>query len=143
MSRIARWKCHDTDRLLALEIFLQYHLYAVVFAHGNCRIYWNSILPVSVYACVSKDAYSSCCGDNTFCNPILPLFVSNFDFLSEILGVFPDRLLQINEIINTFDLYHIGGKIVGSIPIMLVVYPILSILMVPLMYHVYHKTEIK
>lgn len=73
----------------------------------------------------------------------LPLFVSNFDFLSEILGVFPDRLLQINEIINTFDLYHIGGKIVGSIPIMLVIYPILSILMVPLMYHFYHKTEIK
>ena len=73
----------------------------------------------------------------------LPLFVSNFDFLSGILGVFPDRLLQINEIINTFDLYHIGGKIVGSIPIMLVIYPILSVLMVPLMYHVYHKTEIK
>ena len=73
----------------------------------------------------------------------LPLFVSNFDFLSGILGVFPDRLLQINEIINTFDLYHIGGKIVGSIPIMLVIYPILSILMVPLMYHIYHKTEIK
>lgn len=41
MSWIARWKCHDTDRLLALEIFLQYHLYAVVFAHGSCRIYWN------------------------------------------------------------------------------------------------------
>ena len=38
MSWIARWKCHDTDRLLALEIFLQYHLYAVVFAHGSCRI---------------------------------------------------------------------------------------------------------
>ncbi len=73
----------------------------------------------------------------------LPQFVSNFDFLSGILGVFPDRLLQINEIINTFDLYHIGGKIVGSIPIMLVIYPILSVLMVPLMYHVYHKTEIK
>ena len=73
----------------------------------------------------------------------LPLFLSNFDFLSGILGVFPDRLLQINEIINTFDLYHIGGKIVGSIPIMLVIYPILCVLMVPLMYHVYHKTEIK
>ena len=73
----------------------------------------------------------------------LPQFVSNFDFLSGILGVFPDRLLQINEIINTFDLYHIGGKIVGSIPIMLVIYPILSVLMVPLMYHVYHKTDRK
>lgn len=73
----------------------------------------------------------------------LPLFLSNFDFLSGILGVFPDRLLQINEIINRFDLYHIGGKIVGSIPIMLVIYPILCVLMVPLMYLVYHKTEIK
>ena len=26
-------KCHDTDRLLALEIFSQYHPHAVVFAH--------------------------------------------------------------------------------------------------------------
>ena len=142
MSWIARWKCHDTDRLLALEIFLQYHLYAVVFAHGSCRIYWNRILPVSML--VSAKTHTAVVAVTIpFAILFLPLFVSNFDFLSGILGVFPDRLLQINEIINTFDLYHVGGKIVGSIPIMLVIYPILSILMVPLMYHVYHKTEIK
>ena len=143
MSWIARWKCHDTDRLLALEIFLQYHLYAVVFAHGSCRIYWNRICLFLSMLVSAKTHTAVVAVTIPFAILFLPLFVSNFDFLSGILGVFPDRLLRINEIINTFDLYHIGGKIVGSIPIMLVIYPILSILMVPLMYHVYHKTEIK
>ena len=92
MSWIARWKCHDTDRLLALEIFLQYYLYAVVFAHGNCRIYWNSILPVSVYDCVSKDAYSSCCGYNTFCNPVFTTVCIKFRFLIGNIGCVPRPL---------------------------------------------------
>lgn len=92
MSWIARWKCHDTDRLLALEIFLQYHLYAVVFAHGSCRIYWNRILPVSVYACVSKDAYSSCCGYNTFCNPVFTTVCIKFRFLIGNIGCVPRPL---------------------------------------------------
>jgi hypothetical protein len=73
----------------------------------------------------------------------LPLFLSNFHFLKGTLGVFPDQLLQINEIINIFNLYQIGGKIVGSIPIMMVIYPILSVTLLPIIYCTYHKTEIK
>lgn len=74
---------------------------------------------------------------------VLPLFLSNFHFLKGTLGVFPDQLLQINEIINIFNLYQIGGKIVGSIPIMMVIYPILSVTLLPIIYCTYHKTEIK
>lgn len=73
----------------------------------------------------------------------LPLFLSNFHFLKGTLGVFPDQLLQINEIINIFNLYQICGKIVGSIPIMMVIYPILSVTLLPIIYCTYHKTEIK
>lgn len=73
----------------------------------------------------------------------LPLFLSNFRFLEGVLGLFPDQLLQINESINLFNLYQIGGKVVGSIPIMMVIYPILSVVLLPIIYLVYHKTEIK
>lgn len=73
----------------------------------------------------------------------LPLFLSNFHFLEGVLGLFPDQLLQINEIINLFNLYQIGGKVVGSIPIMMVIYPILCVVLLPIIYYIYHKTEIK
>ncbi len=72
-----------------------------------------------------------------------PSFLPDINFLKEIMGLFPDQLLQINEIINRFNLYHVGGKIVGSIPIMMVIYPILSILLIPFIYGVYHKTEVR
>ena len=65
---------------------------AVVFAHGSCRIYWNRILPVSVYACVSKDAYSSCCGYNTFCNPVFTTVCIKFRFLIGNIGCVPRPL---------------------------------------------------
>ena len=42
-----------------------------------------------------------------------------------------------------FNLYQIGGKIVGSIPIMMVIYPLLSVTLLPIIYCTYHKTEIK
>ena len=72
--------------------------------------------------------------------PIIEVMRFNKPIIASNLPIF-DEITDGN--INTFDLYHIGGKIVGSIPIMLVIYPILCVLMVPLMYHVYHKTEIK
>lgn len=73
----------------------------------------------------------------------LPLFLSNFRFLEGVFGLFPDQLLQINESINLFNLYQIGRKVVSSIPIMMVIYPILSVVLLPIIYLVYHKTEIK
>lgn len=70
----------------------------------------------------------------------LPSFLSNLTFLKDVMGLLPDQLLQINEVINLFRLYHVGDKIVGSIPILMVVYPILSMLLIPIIYRVYQKT---
>ena len=50
------------------------------------------ILPVSVYDCVSKDAYSSCCGYNTFCNPVFTTVCIKFRFLIGNIGCVPRPL---------------------------------------------------
>ena len=73
----------------------------------------------------------------------LPSFLSGISALSEILGLLPDQLLQLNIAVNYFNLYQIGGKVMGAIPIIMVLYLILLCVLFPELYHVYRKTEIK
>ena len=42
--------------------------------------------------------------------------------LSNILGLLPDKLLQINRDLAYFDLYQLGDSVMGAIPILLVLY---------------------
>lgn len=73
----------------------------------------------------------------------IPSFLSGISVLSEVLGLLPDQLLQICTAIKTFNLYQIGDKIVGSVPIILTLYFILFCILLPVLYQVYRKTEIK
>ena len=70
-------------------------------------------------------------------------FLGGFPKLTAILGLLPDQLLQLNMAIHTFALYEIGGKVVPSVPILMTIYPILCIMLLPILYQVYHRTEIK
>ena len=70
-------------------------------------------------------------------------FFGGFPNLTDVLGLLPDQLLQMNMATNTFVLYEIGGKVVPSVPILMTIYPIMCIVLLPIMYHVYHGTEIK
>ncbi len=70
-------------------------------------------------------------------------FLGGFPKLTAILGLLPDQLLQLNMAIHTFALYEIGGKVIPSVPILMTIYPILCIMLLPILYQVYHRTEIK
>lgn len=65
------------------------------------------------------------------------------NMLSKVLGVLPDQLLQMNMAVKYLNLYQIGDKVVGAIPVLLFVYSILYILMCPLLYQVYRRTQLK
>ena len=73
----------------------------------------------------------------------IPSFLSGLSILSEILGLLPDQLLQIPMAIKTFNLYQFGNKVVGAVPIILIVYTVLFLLLLPVLYNVYRKTEVK
>lgn len=74
---------------------------------------------------------------------LIPSFLSNFPVLSKILGILPDQLLQISSAVNNFNLYQIGEKVIGAIPILFIVYLLFYFLLVPFLYRTYKKAEIK
>lgn len=73
----------------------------------------------------------------------VPSFLSGLSILSEVLGILPDQLLQIPMAIKTFNLYQFGEKVVGSVPIIMILYTVLFVLLIPILYNVYRKTEVK
>lgn len=73
----------------------------------------------------------------------LPSFLSGFSALTEILGLLPDQLLQMNVAIKYFNLYQFGDRVIGAVPIIMILYAVLYVLMVPILYRVYQKAEIK
>lgn len=74
----------------------------------------------------------------------IPSFLSenSIPIISRILGIWPDQLLQMNMAVVYFNLYEIGGKVVGAVTILLTVYTVLFLLLCPLLYQVYRKIEV-
>ncbi len=72
----------------------------------------------------------------------LPTFIGNLTSVSGILGLLPDQLLQIGYTAAYFNVYEIGGTIVGAIPILFILYPVMLTALIPGMYWVYRKTKV-
>lgn len=72
-----------------------------------------------------------------------PMFLGRVTVFAKIMALFPDQLLRINKSLDEFKLYEIGGKTMGFITIIIPLYLILFIILVPVLYMVYKKTEIK
>lgn len=73
----------------------------------------------------------------------IPSYLSNFSILSKVLGLLPDQLLQLGQAVKLFNLYQIGGTVIGGIPIIIILYFVLYCGLLPILYHVYRKTELK
>ena len=69
--------------------------------------------------------------------------LSNWEVLPNILGLLPGQLLQLGQVLDDFNLYSVFGHITGSVPILFVLYGLLSLLLLPLMYHIYRKTTVR
>lgn len=66
----------------------------------------------------------------------LPSFVGSIEttMVTKILGLLPDRLLQVGNALSYFDLYTVGGKVVGAVPVLFVIYGGLTIVLLPVIY---------
>lgn len=75
----------------------------------------------------------------------LPSFIGNskYEMVGKILAVLPDRLLDIYQSVAYFYLYHIGGKVVGAMPIVFSLYAVLAVALCPPLYHIYRRKESK
>ncbi len=72
----------------------------------------------------------------------LPSFLGNLDGFSDLIGLLPEQLLSIGQMISSFNIYSIGDRLVGSIPILFAVYSVLYLLLLPTMYGVFKRTQI-
>jgi len=73
----------------------------------------------------------------------IPSFLSGISVLSEVLALLPDQLLQVCTAIKRFNLYQLGTKVVDAVPIIFAMYFILFCILLPVLYQVYRKTELK
>lgn len=102
--------------------------------------YLGSLFILSVEMLVSAKTRSTVLAVTVpFILLFIPSFLSGISVLSKILGLLPDQLLQISSAVHFFNLYQLGGKAVGAIPIILTVYLILCCLLLPVLYQVYRK----
>lgn len=73
----------------------------------------------------------------------IPSFLSGIAVLSRVLGLLPDQLLQMGQAVCFFNLYQTGSAVTGAVPIIMILYPVLFCAMLPVLYQVYRKTQIK
>lgn len=73
----------------------------------------------------------------------IPPFVGRIEMFAKIMNLFPDQLLFINKNLENFSLYHVGGQIIAGVAVMIPMYFILFCLIVPILFRVYSRTQIK
>ena len=66
----------------------------------------------------------------------LPTFLDNLgiESLSNLVGLFPDQLLQVYQVIRYFRVYEVFGTVFSAMSVVPVLYAILSAALVPVMY---------
>lgn len=66
----------------------------------------------------------------------IPTVLDNMDveWISKMVGLFPDQLLQISQVMRYFRVYEFGGNVLSAMSILPVLYLILAAVLVPLMY---------
>lgn len=74
----------------------------------------------------------------------LPSFLSGTSIpaLNKVLGLLPDQLLQMNQVVKYFNLYEIGGRVFPAAPVLLVVYAVLALMIIPVVYLTYRKKQV-
>lgn len=74
----------------------------------------------------------------------IPSFVGNINgpIINKILGLLPDKLLDGNITLSLFNLHSIGKVIVGAVPVLIVLYTVLTIIIIPVLYNEYRHKQI-
>ena len=65
------------------------------------------------------------------------------DLLQAVLGLLPDRLLQFSRQLTYFDLYQLGDRVIPAVPILLGMYSVLTLLLFPACYLLYHRKQLR
>ncbi len=77
----------------------------------------------------------------------LPTFISGLadrlEYGNKILGLLPDQLFIISQVLSQFNLYKIGSKMTGAVEVLFPLYIVISLILVPTVYFVYRNSEVQ
>ena len=71
----------------------------------------------------------------------LPSFADGFSALSDMLGLWPDQLLNISLAVRLFNLYRVGGHVTGALPVVFTMYVCLYLVLPPVLYLAYRRMK--
>ena len=81
--------------------------------------------------------------------PFILIFVPNFfanstlaDAMSGVLALLPDKMFDLFAHLKYFDVYDLGFTVVGSWPLLFVIYSVLAVILVPVMYREFRTKQI-
>ena len=102
------------------------------------------IYAISNYVGFCEDKLISNSGNRAFYFDFSSIILSgtSLPLLNKILGLLPDQMLQMNQVVKFFNLYEIGGKVFCAVPILIISYSILLLLIVPVIYFIYRRKEV-
>ena len=75
----------------------------------------------------------------------LPALLLNSEhaLVSQILGLLPDQLLQLNRVFTYFNLYQAGDAVAGACPLLFALYVPLALVLIPLLYQSYRRKSLR
>ncbi len=75
----------------------------------------------------------------------LPALLLNSEhaLVSQILGLLPDQLLQLNRVFTYFNLYQAGNAVAGACPLLFALYVPLALVLIPLLYQSYRRKSLR
>lgn len=73
----------------------------------------------------------------------VPPFLGKIAVLSRGMSLFPDKLLSISKSLEDFSLYQLGGKVMGAVTVLVPLYLVLYFVILPVLYRVYKKAQVK
>lgn len=73
----------------------------------------------------------------------IPSFLANINSpaVARLLGLLPDQLLQTGTALGMFNLYSLGDKVTGAVPMLLGLYTVLAVVIQPVIYREYAGKE--
>lgn len=114
--------------------------YLLILAGG----YIGTLFAMTVTMLISAKTHST-----TLAAVVPFLILCTFPFLSRIIALpgacalFPDRLMDVFNMLQDFILYEVGGNVLDAMSILFPLYLLACVLLQPVLYVVYKRTEVK
>lgn len=81
--------------------------------------------------------------------PVILIFIPSFTgnirnhiIQKVLLGLLPDQLLDIGTALNVFNIYSFFGIMIGAVPIIMVLYTVLTVVIIPFLYQEYRHKQV-